>query len=180
MPTCIAIRIGLRAILVLSLFSSGCATFEEYQAHADARYRAQVCSYEKAFAFGNNDALANRPMRGMVAAKCDISIQAEVQQGYRDGYTEAKRNQPVKVQVQSSSSHHMVAHNAVDASGDISSKVKPRSRHRHAAQFECHAVGDKGQICGYNCIVFDGQWHCANHPDARCVKKDHHITCSGA
>lgn len=41
---------------------------------------------------------------------------------------------------------------------------------------ECHRNGNE-EICGYNCVVANGRWYCAAHPDEICVEYLGKIRC---
>jgi hypothetical protein len=147
----------LTTFVMSLLLLSGCATFEAMKAEADARYQARVCSYEGAFTLGTNDAQADRPMRSDVAARChDLAVRPEVSRGYREGYTQARTHQPVRVEID-----HLHRRPAT-----------PPTRRPH---YECRAVAHRDQVCGYNCTKIDDHWYCANDPSHRYVKKGKRI-----
>ncbi|MAZ44879.1 MAG: hypothetical protein CMF48_06865 [Legionellales bacterium] len=154
-------------VLILSLFLSGCSGLSHLQERMDESYRYRVCSYDKAYALGNNDAAAHYPMRPLVAEKCPDAVQADVQQGYRDGYVEAQRNHPVTTQV---------SKYAPEAS---THQATPRVRihPKHQAQYECRADGSGEKVCGYNCSRIEGHWYCAKEPNLHCRKRGGRVVC---
>jgi len=136
------------ATLALLLAHGGCAGMM-------ASWRAHNCHYDGAYKAGMNDARSGEQMRMGFSHPCRAEVRAEVERGYREGYTAGVGGGRVVVGV-----HGPGAPVVVEGG--------PR--------WHCEDAYGKRE-CGYRCVQAYGQIACAREPHHNCVQAHGKVAC---
>lgn len=162
------VRVITAALTLTLLF--GCQSMSEWMQEVEekrqADYRLHYCHYDGAYSMGVNDARDQRSMNPSVADLCDPDVRSDVLKGYREGYQEALKNMPTQITIQNHTHNHRTEHH-----------VRPETGYHPPAKRECHRAKDGTYVCGYNCIEYQGNWHCGHTPEEHCVREGNKIIC---
>ncbi|MES2504512.1 MAG: hypothetical protein V4534_06500 [Myxococcota bacterium] len=133
-------------LLLILVLLGGCASMRE-------TFQMNYCNHESAYALGRNDAQRKRLMNTQYATQCREEQKEIFRRGYREGYL-GIQTPPVEAVSQPQAASIAPA----PTGGDIDVHVGAPKK------FECHQSRGKKEVCGYNCILSRGKWHCADRP----------------
>jgi len=139
-------RIEIIVVLTLIVGFGACSTMEKH-------YQNEYCNYDAAFKRGMKDASQEQPMDPSISSLCSPVSKISVVRGYRDGYSEAKKN-------------------PISAMGDsLFARLEEYSQRWGCVE----AFGERK--CGFNCVISYGKIHCARKPDHNCIEAFGFVKC---
>lgn len=153
-------RIGLVALTLVSLTQAGCAGMM-------ASWRAHNCHYDGAYKAGMNDARNGEEMRMNFSHPCRAETRAEVERGYREGYTAGVGGGQVVVGGGAQGGGVVVSAGGVGA-GPVAAQGDPAWRCRTA-------YGQRR--CGFGCVKAYGKIACARERHHNCVQAYGNVAC---